>query len=159
MNTTINKNFIRPKLKEYIKTFKQELREESIDNAILTPKIAYRLLYTNNALVDIFTPKVVRNGPRTFIYKNHTRSIRASEEIISEAKKNWRPALSYMHENVWRFSDGVTDYEFATDIIYIFNHETNPYINNCYLEEQKLEDIVSTDTFDTFKDLYSFSKI
>jgi hypothetical protein len=152
-------NNLRSIIKQKIDKFKKDINVV-YDNKILTPKIGKRVLYTTNyAIVTIFSPKIIKNGPKKLVYRNHSHSIKASEETIAEAKKSWKPSLVYLADYIYEFSEDGIDYKLITDILYEYSQEADPKTHNCLIEESNLEDIVSKNTFDTFKDLYDFTKI
>jgi hypothetical protein len=163
MNTGPNLKYAIKVIRESLKNYKKQLRQQ--DELILSPKVGKRIIYNPHfgrplTLDYIVTPKIRRNGPKTFIYYNHAnKPQKASDELIELAKREWRQAIMTHETQTYRFSDAYNNYELGFDIFHIFNKESNPMATSCYIEDVTLDDVVSPETFDAFKDLYSFAKL
>jgi hypothetical protein len=157
MKPTNEKQFISSKLKEYINLFKAELHQEN--NILLTPEHCKRILfaYGDGYISSIIPLKVVKKG-KLFIYRNYIVSAKATNEVKESAKKFWEPAYVNNTEEVFKIYTGKNDYELLIDCMYMPKSKIDSKVDNCYLEPN-IEDIISPETFNTFKDLYSFSKI
>jgi hypothetical protein len=153
---------IQQQLKQQLKSIKDKTYEEIKDSGgkIITPKDGSRIYFpSDNMVVDIKPLKFYNIGlmsGRIYHFENASEEYGASIRIAEMATSTWDKVFITDLEEVDHFGIEKLVYSVSTKIyVFLEGREVSP---NCFIE-RNLKDVVSPETFDTFKDLYSFTKI
>jgi hypothetical protein len=148
---------IQQQLKQQLKEVKDNTYEEikEFGGKIVTPKDGSRIYFpSDNMVVDIKPLKFYKASTRTYNFENASKEYGASQELIKLAESSWEHVFATDLENIDIFGIGGQTY-YVNSKVYVFL-ERRGASPNCYIETARLQDMVSPETFDTFKDLYNY---
>ena len=162
------KRVVRKELKNAVKRFYSDVKQTNYK--ILTPEDGYAIIFehqytkdNNVELLKLTKPKLRKFSSKPIYLLSNTESSLVNKIELEKAKTSdewehiaifkWTPLKA--DRFLWNYN--IQYYEFYPQVLY-FNPSQKDR-KNCYIQKYKLSDMVSGDTFDTFKDLYNFSKI
>jgi hypothetical protein len=139
---------------------------ESVGGTTLTPKLCKRAAYSRPPFPSIYVLNI--SNVKIKVEKNKSFNIYISNvsgklmddvdsPIVKEMERSWEPTnIDLIHRHKEFSTDGKSSTFVHCTLYYLTN---DPLLaNNGYLEKG-IDKFTSPETFDTFKDLYNFSKL
>ena len=162
------KRMVRKELKAAVKRFYDGAKRHNYK--IMTPGNGYGIIYEYQSIRDgkvdylqLIKPKLTNKTNKSVFFLENTIKTLVDESELEKAKNN----KGWEHIAIFKWTPhgpdrflkdyGVMGYEFYPQVFYY--NPTQQHRKNCYLEKERMSDLVSVDTFDAFKDLYNFSKL